>query len=189
MKTLAIGLALAALATPFAATAGPGRPFPAAGSALDPGSYGTRAFRPAFTAAFATKGWTTNDRDSALLVTFTYGEYFESALGFDSSFTGLSVAEAVARLRGVRGVQLTRSVPVTLGGARGLQFSVTVTGRYVLFRGSSEALGLGRGDRARFTVLKVGTRTVSIVATSSTKHDFDTFLPIADRVLASVRWR
>ena len=115
-------------------------------------------------------------------------------LVFDSlPVSELSVNAVLFRIARASNLSSTTPTPVTISGAAGqrlwLAVPVEATGPV-----TGAALGwdpdfeLVPGERARVDVVRVGGRTLSILALAR-NVDLEPFLPLADEVLGSVKWR
>ena len=109
-------------------------------------------------------------------------------LRFDSFGGQRPVATTIRRLARIRGVKASRPSPARLGRAVGQRIELHVTGAdFVTIPGLSEAYELERNDRVRAYAVNVRGTTVSIFVEAPAR-DFARFTPIAQAVLASVRW-
>lgn len=109
-------------------------------------------------------------------------------LRFDSFGGQRPVATTIRRLARIRGVKASRPSPARIGGAVGQKIELHVTGAdFVTIPGLSEAYELERNDRVRAYAVNVRGTTVSMFVEARAR-DFARFAPIAQAVLASVRW-
>ena len=191
------------------------RPLPEEARELDPGTYRTEEFDPAFTFEVG-KGWT-NVPPEADDEVFMEGGRGEVGLGFanirevyvyePTKDTERTVVEAPEDMVGwfLRHPHLRTSEPerVEVGGVEGVRFDLAVgglpedhfgecgSGCVDLFRvGGAVPVSLWKGDKARFVVLEdVRGQTVVAGFISPSSTEFDEHAPEAQKVIDTVEWR
>jgi len=187
------------------------RPLPEDEKALRPGEYHSEEFKPSLTFSIG-KGWSSVPPEASDLLGIAWGEarwvgFTNAQEVYKPTKTGTpNVVEApedmVGWFQNHPKLQSDKPEPVTVGGAKGVQFDVVVgdspdnvsvvcgTGCVDIAKlNDGSGLAFVDGDKVRIIVLKdVKSETVTI-AFGSPATEFDEFLPEAQKVLDSVKWR
>jgi hypothetical protein len=220
-RVLSIGLLVVVVVLALSACGGDekkakARPLPEDPKTLRPGTYRSEEFKPSLSFHVG-KGWSSTPLESSDALQIAWGQ--TAGLGFTNvqevykptKTGGPNVVDAPKDM--VRWqqqhpyLQTSKPEPVTVGGAKGLQFDVVVGDRpqnYIpvctsmvgnpncvdLFRLSTGApILLVEGDKAGVIVLEdVEGETVTIGFVSPAS-EFEEFVPEAQKVLDSVEWR
>src|SRR5215217_671747 len=192
------------------------RPLPEDPKALRPGTYRSEEFKPSLSFHVG-KGWSSSPLEASDVLQITRGQ--TAGLGFlnvqevyKPTKTGTpNVVDAPKDMVGWQQqhpyLQTSKPEPVTVGGVKGLQFDVVVGDRpqnYIpvctsmvgnpncvdLFRLSTGVpILLVEGDKAGVIVLEdVEGETVTIGFVSPAS-EFEEFVPEAQKVLDTVKWR
>lgn len=103
------------------------------------------------------------------------------------------MSDVIAAIAAVPLLELSAPTAVTVGGAAGQQFVLTVSrapADHVIIPGLYGHFNLDPGDQARLQVVDVSGRTVVIVAAAAVGQggELAAFLPRADEIIATVRW-
>jgi hypothetical protein len=134
-------------------------------------------------------GWVSGG-DAPTGASVFYERRAERGIAFDSVSSGRPVAEVVAGVAAEPLMNATPASPVTIGGAPGQRFEIRTAevGRLVQVPGMGRGLALPGGLRARLDVVSAAGHTVTIL-TITPGAQFESFLPLADEVLATVKFR
>jgi hypothetical protein len=182
------------------------------GEPLPAGRYVTEEFIPAMSFTLG-KGWTrggTELRDiwdlrdlenDAFWLWFMNAEEVYDPKGTDEVKIAPAPEDMVAWLQAHPHLKTEEPKPTSVGGEKGVQFDVIVTGAVEtplcpgcvdlpLFRNSDgETSGVEKGEKVRFIVLEdVKGQTVTIIVEASAP-DFEEFLAKAQKVIETVEWK
>ncbi len=155
---------------------------------LAPGTYVTRVFTPRF--GFAVEaGWSAPfGEDATQLILLQRRDPGGLSITFDSFARKQSMSETIARFARIEGVQASGETIATIGGASGRRVDLLVTAdQLVLVPGLAERYELEPGDRLRAYAVGVNGATISVLV-EAPAAEFQTFVPVAERLLDTVRW-
>jgi hypothetical protein len=191
------------------------RPLPEEEKVLRPGEYHSEEFKPSFSLTVG-KGWHSVPLETSDKLAIQRGGIFEEgpALGFrnlqevykyDKTGTTSAVVKAPKDMVGWFQhhpyLDTEKPEPATVGGVKGVQFDWMVsedapTEEITLFKFTDGTPGYaGKGYQIRTIILegvKGKTVTISIIGNPTTGDpttEFEEFLPQAQKVLDSVKWR
>ena len=155
---------------------------------LAPGAYATRVFTPRF--GFAVEaGWSAPFGEGATqLILLQRRDPGGLSITLDSFARRQSVTETIARFARIEGVQASGETIATIGGATGRRIDLLVTAdQLVLVPGLAERYELESGDRLGVYAVGVSGATVSVLV-EAPAAEFQAFVPVAERLLDTVRW-
>jgi hypothetical protein len=207
-----VALAVGACGTPEEAKP---RPLPDETRKLDPGSYRTEQFEPAFSFRVG-EGWSTSPPEAYDLLLITRGNEggdlgfanLEGAHFYKPTNTGTTYMtdvpkDVVGWFQGHPYLETQRTDPAKVGGVEGVRMDLVVgdlprglsggcgPGCVALFRFGSGGLPivLLEEDKARVIVLEDVRGETVITGFVSPAAEFDDHAPEAQKVIATVRWR
>jgi hypothetical protein len=208
-----VALAVGACGTPEVAKP---RPLPEDTRELDPGTYRTEEFEPAFSFEVG-EGWSTAQPEAYDLLLIARGD--ERGLGFtnlkgarffEPTGTGSNTYETdvpedvVGWFRGHPYLETQGTVPVEVGGGEGVRLDLVVgdlpEGHYsewcgsgcvnlIRFGSGSPPLILWRDDEARLIVLEDVRGETVLTGFAGPTSEFEEHAPEARKVLDTVEWR
>jgi Ca2+-binding RTX toxin-like protein len=159
----------------------------AARGPLRPGPYVTDVFRPRFGFVVGS-GWSVVFVEDRQLLLAQRTDPGALSVTFDSFARRQSVAETIARVSRIEGVQAGAPTAATIGNVSGQRVDLLVTaGDMVLVPGLSDRYELEPNDRVRVYAVDVAGSTVTILV-EAPAAEFQTFAQVAEAVLESVRW-
>ena len=192
------------------------RPLPEKPKALRPGTYRSEEFKPSLSFHVG-KGWSSSPPEASDILEITRGQttgmnFSNAQEVYKPTKTGSAIVvdapeDMVGWLQQHPYLQTSNPEPVTVGGVKGLQFDVVVgdlpkgynptcssivdnPNCVDLFRlSTAEPIFVAEGEKVRVTILEdVEGETVTI-GFSSPASEFEEFVPEAQKVIDTVKWR